>query len=195
MIGHLRGTIHKRQPGQIIVDVAGVGYLVAVPLDVWDELEEGAEELLHTSTFVREDRLELYGFRDATGRILFEEATGLPGVGPKLALELCAVPRSIIARAVQERDARMLTNIKGIGAKRAEKLLLELEGLCEKHPTLFMMETVSGKHAARYDNDAAAALQALGYDSGTIAAALRALPADLESTEERVSAALRSLGV
>jgi Holliday junction DNA helicase RuvA len=191
MIDHLRGTIARQHPGEVTVDVHGVGYRVFVPLDVWEKAEEGAEQTLWTSTYVREDRLDLFGFLDHAGRALFEELLAISGIGPKMALELCSVPRGLLAQAVHEEDAGILTSIKGIGKKTAEKLLLELKNLAEKHPEI--LRSATGETRGRMDPDAVAALEALGYDSSTIMHALKALPKDLGTTEERVAAALRSL--
>lgn len=191
MIAHLRGAVHKLAPGAITVDINGVGYAVAVPLDVWDAVEEGMTRLLWISTYVREDRFDLYGFLDLAGRTLFEELIEKPGIGPRLGLELCAVPRTLLRQAIRDQDAALLTTIKGIGKKTAEKLLLELKSLEEKHPGIFEGGTAS--IASSFDQDAIDALAALGYDSSTILAVLKSLPSELSTTEQRVEAALRTL--
>lgn len=174
------------------MDVAGVGYRVSVPLDVWDEMQEAEPRMLWISTYVREDRFELFGFADRDGLTLFEELIKLSGVGPKLGLELCAVPRDIIKLAMDQQNVSVLTAIKGVGKKTAEKLLLELRSLAERKPQIFM---VKGMPIARgeFDQDAIAALTALGYDSSTVIRALKDLPQDVKTTEDRVAAALRSL--
>jgi Holliday junction DNA helicase RuvA len=192
MIAHLRGSVHKSEPGDVSVDVGGVGYRVTVPLDVWDELNEGDVRMLWVSTYVREDRLELYGFRDYEVRVLFEEFLKLAGVGPKMAIELCAVPRSLLAQATMEENVSLLTSIKGVGKKTAEKLLLELKSLTEKKPSL-LIEKGKSAVSGQFDQDAIAALTSLGYDSPTVIQVLKELPKDLKTTEDRVAAALRSL--
>jgi Holliday junction DNA helicase RuvA len=72
MIATLRGTVHKMDIGEVIVDVQGVGYKVTVPVDVWDGLQEAEQTMLWVSTYVREDRFDLYGFRDRAGRTMFD---------------------------------------------------------------------------------------------------------------------------
>ncbi|MDO8649069.1 MAG: Holliday junction branch migration protein RuvA [Candidatus Peregrinibacteria bacterium] len=192
MISHLRGTVHKLDPGEVSVDVAGVGYRVTVPVDVWDALREGEPNMVWVSTYVREDRLELFGFLDRAGRTLFEELIKQQGIGPRLGLELCAVPRSILLNTVNTQDPAALMSIKGIGKRTAEKLLLELKSLVEKKPDIFgSRETLPMRN--EFDQDAIAALSQLGYDASTIMRALRELPATLTTTEERVAAALRGL--
>lgn len=192
MIAHLRGTVHKLDPGEATVDVAGVGYRVSVPLDVWDELKEAEPRMLWVSTYVREDRFDLYGFADRDGQVLFEELIKLSGIGPRLGLELCAVPRNFLKQAMDEQKVQLLTGIKGVGKKTAEKLLLELRSLAERKPHIFMVKGV-GLARGEFDQDAIAALTALGYDSATAIHALKELPPTVKTTEERVAAALRSL--
>ncbi len=192
MLAHLRGTVHKMDPGEVTVDVTGVGYRVSVPLDVWDELKEAEPRMLWVSSYIREDRFDLYGFSDRDGQILFEELIKLSGVGPKLGLELCAVPRGLLKQAMEEQSVTLLTSIKGIGKKTAEKLLLELRSLAERKPQIFIVKGVTASRG-EYDQDAIAALTALGYDSSTVIHALKDLPPTVKTTEERVAAALRSL--
>jgi Holliday junction DNA helicase RuvA len=191
MIAHLRGTVHKMDPGEVSVDISGVGYRVSVPVDVWDNLPEAEPAMLWISTYVREDRFELFGFADRGGRTLFEELMKISGIGPRMGLEMLAVPRTMLADAVGRDDVSMLTNIKGVGKKTAEKLLIELRSLGERKPEVFAV--VGGATRSEYDQDAIAALTALGYDSSTVTRVLKELPPDLASTEERVAAALRSL--
>lgn len=193
MIAHLRGTVHRLDPGEVTIDVQGVGYRVVVPVDVWDKLEEGAHTMLWISTYVREDRFDLFGFLDRQGQVLFEELIKLQGIGPRIGLELCAVPRSLLLQAASEQDGSLLQNVKGIGKKTAEKLVLELRSLLEKRPGLLGTETETGAVRHEYDQDAIAALAALGYDSATIHQLLSNLTPDIRSTEDRVAAALRSL--
>lgn len=192
MIAHLRGTIHRLDPGDVTVDVAGVGYRVSVPLSVWDGLQQGQPAMLWISTYVREDRLDLFGFADRSGRTLFEECLKLAGIGPKTALELCAVPRDLLQQAVDKNEPGLLTSIKGVGRKTAEKLLLELKDLAEKHPQI-LAPSVGTAARHEYDQDAIATLSSLGYDTQEILRALRQLPAELGTTEERVAAVVRSL--
>ncbi|MDD5103636.1 MAG: Holliday junction branch migration protein RuvA [Candidatus Peribacteraceae bacterium] len=192
MIAHLHGTVTRHAPGEATVDVGGVGYRVLVPLDAWEQLEEGITVKLWISTYVREDRFDLFGFLSRQSRTFFEGLLGITGIGPRTALEICCVPRGLIGMAIREKDPSPLTSIKGIGRKTAEKLLLELSSLAEKFPTLFT-EGEGGVVRSAMDPDAVAALEALGYDAPTITHALTALPADLATTEDRVEAALRSL--
>lgn len=192
MIYALTGTIHKLAIPQVAVDVSGVSYLLTVPYPVWDSLMNGEQKQLIVYTYVREDRLDLFGFNDVVERSLFVEVLNIAGVGPKLGLELCSLPRDILVSAVQEEDLAVLTNIKGVGRKTAEKLLVDLKSLLEKHPEWATLPKAQSSQAA-FDSDAVSALQSLGYDQRSVMEALKKLPPTLKKTEERVAAALRSL--
>lgn len=191
MFAHLRGVIGKAHPGEVSVDVQGAGYRVSVPVDAWDDLQDGETATLWIAPYVREDRFELYGFTDESTRGLFQELTQISGIGPRTGLEICGVPRGLILKAIQENDHAPLTAIKGIGRKTAEKLLVELKSLAERHPHLFGADV--GSDVAKYDQDAIAALVQLGYGQHDVLRALEQLPPEARSTEERVTAALRSL--
>ena len=190
----LTGTVRKLPTAQMTIDVAGVTYLLSVPHPVWDTLADESRTTVIVYTYVREDRLELFGFRTAEERSLFTELLNISGIGPKIALELCSIPMQMLMRAAQNDDSATLTNIKGIGRKTAEKLLVDLKSLLEKHPEWM----ASGQHIAtespaNFDADAIAALTSLGYDQGTVLDALKRIPVKLRKTEERFAAALRSL--
>ncbi len=194
MLYALTGTVRKLSIPQIAVDVSGVAYLVTVPLPFWDTLDEGAKHTIIVFTFVREDRLDLFGFATDSERALFGELLNISGVGPKLALELCSMPKHLLLHAVQMSDTQALTQIKGVGKKTAEKLLVDLKSLSEKHPEwLTSVPSGTRDRFAALDADAIAALTSLGYDQPTVVAALKKLPIKIKKTEERVAAVLRSL--
>lgn len=195
MITRLHGTIERLSPSEALIDIQGVGYGISVPVDTWDHVQDGKEGTLWISTYVREDRFELYGFAEKVTLSLFEILIAQSGIGPKMGLELCAIPRELLLRAVQENDADLLSSsVKGVGKKRAEKLLLELKSLLEKQPELFECSGGSGAAShAQFDQDTIDALSSLGYDTSTILRVLKELPPELASTEERVTAALRAI--
>lgn len=193
MLYALTGIIQKLDVPHVAVDVAGVSYLASVPLPVWDGLKQGETATLIVFTYVREDRLELFGFHAATDRALFIALLNLSGIGPKLALELCSIPREMLVSAAEHEDAGMLTNIKGVGRKTAEKLLVDLKSLFEKHPEWTELAAGIGEKRAAFDSDAIAALTSLGYDQSSVLHALKKIPVNVKRTEDRVAAALRSL--
>ena len=193
MLYALTGTVQKIDIPHVAVDVAGVSYLASLPHPVWDSLENGETTTLIIYTLVREDRLDLFGFRTASDRSFFIALLNLSGIGPKLALELCSIPRELLVSAADQEDAGILSSIKGVGRKTAEKLLVDLKSMFEKHPEWAMLVLAPGEKRATFDADAIAALTSLGYDQSSVLDALKKIPAKLQRTEDRVAAALRSL--
>lgn len=193
MIAHLHGMVKKHLGGEVTVDVHDVGYRVMTPPIVWERIEEGATVRLWISTYVREDRLSLFGFLDERMRTLFEKLIERPGIGPRLALELCGCPGHLLAQAIAG-DTEILTLVKGVGKKSAEKLAIELKSLVGKHPELFTSTSgTTQQYPSAREDDAVAALKELGYDHSVILQVLAKLPKDLRTPEERITAALRSL--
>lgn len=190
MISSLHGTVTKDRAPELSVVVGGVGYAVQTPMTIWEKVQDGAEMTLLIEPVIREDKFDLYGFLQREDRTLFRKLTAVTGIGPKIALEICALPRSELARAIVHSDARVLSAIKGIGAKRAEKILPDLKSIGEDHPEL-LADASGGK--GHGDNDALDALMALGYERAIVLKALRSLPEDMQRTEDRVAAVLRSL--
>ena len=129
MIGRLAGTILEKAPDHVLLDVAGVGYLVAISFQTFQQLPgAGMESAVLTHTHVREDSLALYGFATPREKTLFELLIGVAGVGPKLALTiLSGIPADELVAALEGADVRRLTAIPGIGRKTAERLTLELK--------------------------------------------------------------------
>ena len=103
MIASLRGKIADKQAGKVVVDVAGVGYEVAVPVETYSQLgEQGEEVSLHVHTHMREGAISLYGFHSPRDRGLFEKFIDVSGVGPRLALTLLSgMPTSELLAAIQ----------------------------------------------------------------------------------------------
>lgn len=185
MIAYVSGEVVARGADHVVVDVRGVGYKVFVPRH-----PGGDTVALHTHHVVRDDAQQLFGFETREELALFELLITVPGVGPKAALSLLSVSSPpALAAAIASGDAAALSRAPGVGKKTAERLIVELKGKVarggvEREPTGLLTE-----------DEAAAALQALGYSAAEAVSALRgAPPAGSASTEERVTAALRSAG-
>ncbi len=165
MIGFLRGRVIEKHPDRLLIDVAGVGYEVAVPLSTFYALPDpGGDIALRIHTHVREDQLALYGFATLLEQQLFERLIGVSGIGPRLALAaLSGIEPSDLVRAIRTNDIARLTRIPGIGRKTAERMGLELK---DKLPTV-AAGAASGTPAAPSEEDAKAdllsALVNLGY--------------------------------
>ena len=185
MIAFIRGEVIARGTDHVVIDVRGVGYKVFVPRHATSDSLE-----LHTHQVVREDGQFLYGFESREELALFELLISVSGVGPRAALAILSVARpSEVAAAIASGDAAALARAPGVGKKTAERLIVDLKGKIartgpEREPTGLLTE-----------DEAAAALQALGYTAAEAVSALRgAPPAGSATTEERVTAALRAAG-
>jgi holliday junction DNA helicase RuvA len=130
VIGRLSGVLAEKRPEAVVVDVGGVGYEVRVPLSTFLELpDEGKSLRLRIHTHVREDALQLYGFLTDLERAMFKLLLGISGVGPRLALAvLSGLPAARLVQAVRAQDAAALRGIPGVGAKTAERILIDLRG-------------------------------------------------------------------
>jgi len=193
MIGSLRGVLVDRSaPGEIIVEVGGVGYRTSVTTSLVAGLGgPGSEVFLHVHTHVREDAIVLYGFAHADERRCFEALLGAHGVGPSLALAiLSSMSPAALSTAVLEDDVDTLCLVPGVGKKTAARLLLELKARLDL-PSLGEPVSVSGSGGSRR-GEVRAALTELGYDPDEIRAALDALDED-GPVEVMVRSALREL--
>src|SRR5688572_5784442 len=125
MIAHLRGRLLSKDPSRVIVETAGVGYEIFIPVSTFYELgDAGAEVSLHIHTHVREDTLALYGFHTSLEKDLFEKLLGISGVGPKLAIAiLSGLEVKELVVAIRKGDVAQLVRIPGVGKKTAERLV------------------------------------------------------------------------
>ena len=187
MISRLRGVPVGRSPDGLVLDVGGVGYLVAATPSALGRADSGREVSLETYLHVREDALQLYGFGDASERELFVSLLGVSGIGPKVALAVVSSsPAAELRRAIALGDAARFQAIPGIGKKTAERLLLELKG--KFGPDLAASSPVASDAQA----DILQALVALGYSEKEAASALKALPAEV-GVSEGIRLALKAL--
>jgi Holliday junction DNA helicase RuvA len=164
VIAQISGTLAQKVPGEIIVDVGGVGYQVLIPLNVFYQLPEiGAPVSLQIHTHVREDALQLFGFNDRAEKQIFLLLISVSGIGPKLAVNiLSGIPAEELARALREADQLRLVAIPGVGRKLAERMIVELK---DKLATLSTAGTESAKPeiGSQVMLDAVSALVNLGY--------------------------------
>jgi Holliday junction DNA helicase RuvA len=126
VIARLRGTVAVRSPAGLVLDVGGVGYLVAVTPRVTARV--GDEATIETHLHVREDAMQLYGFASADERELFELLLGVSGIGPKVALAIVSgSPPAELRRAIARDDLARFEAIPGIGRKTAQRVVMELK--------------------------------------------------------------------
>jgi Holliday junction DNA helicase RuvA len=197
MIAFLRGRVLDKQPNRIIVDVAGVGYEVHVPLSTFYEVgDEGAEVSLRVHTHVREETLQLYGFLTDLERQVFERLIGISGIGPKLAIAvLSGMDSREVITAIQRADVARLTGIPGIGKKTAERIVLELKDRLIQLATPAVAGTgPEGSSGDRLRTDLLSALQNLGYHRQQVDRAIKTVTTGTDVTfEQALRSALREL--
>src|SRR6266849_3735161 len=172
MIGLLRGRLLEKRPNQVIMDVGGVGYVVAGPLATYAGLSDlHAEVTLLIHMHVREDTLALYGFLSAREKHFFELLLGASGVGPSLALKiLSGMNVEELVPAIRGGDLVRLTKIPGVGRKTAERMVVELKDKLEA--VAIETEKPAPSSPAGVEADVKSALLNLGYDERTADAAV-----------------------
>lgn len=180
MIRFLCGKVIDNFP--TVVAVGGVGYEVNTPAD----FAIGSMVEVWTHHFVREDRNELYGFKDKNDLRLFELLIDVSGVGPKVALSIC---RGLTSKKIEEaiigQDVQMLTTVPGLGKKLAQKIIIELKSKLEKTGAIDFQRF-------QESSEVADALKSLGYLQKEIYGIIKKIPSNLSSTEQ-ISWALRNI--
>ena len=128
MISYIRGVLAEKSPTRAVIEAAGVGYELLIPISTYEKLpREGADAKLLAYHCVREDDESLFGFATANERELFVKLTGVSGVGPKIALAiLSGASVGELALAIASGDAKRLAAVKGVGKKTAAKICVEL---------------------------------------------------------------------
>jgi Holliday junction DNA helicase RuvA len=174
MIALLRGVLLEKHPNQAIVDAAGVGYDVTIPVSTFTKLPDaGAEVRLRIYTHVREDVLALYGFLTQDEKALFEKLISVSGIGPTLAVKVLsglAAPDLILA--IRRGEVEKLVKLPGVGKKTAERMVLELR---DKLPPITGEEPAAPPAEAfsPVDQDVLSALLNLGCGRPQAEAAVR----------------------
>ncbi|NMA51454.1 MAG: Holliday junction branch migration protein RuvA [Peptococcaceae bacterium] len=194
MIAFLKGKLAKIENGAVIIDVAGVGYRVQVPMSLIHSLPEiNAQITIYTHMVVREDDISLYGFKTSEELEFFLKLLNVSGVGPKVALAILTVfDPDELGRIIVSEDVAALTRASGIGKKIAGRIILELK---DKIKATELKDTPAGSKTGLI-NDAVAALEALGYNTMEAHNSVKAALAEFDgepSVAELIKAALRLL--
>jgi len=193
MIAKIRGTLASKIPGEVVVDVGGVGYQIFIPLSVFYRLPEvGGAVSLHIHTHLREDALQLFGFLEHDERRIFLLLNSVAGIGPKLAINiLSGIPADDLARALREGDEPRLVSIPGVGKKLAERMIVELRDRFLAQST----SELGRADGSQLMRDAISALVNLGYRRAEAEKSVREVAQRGEGTlAELLKEALRRLG-
>lgn len=192
MISGVRGRIHAKLPGVVLVDLHGLILQVLTSQNTISDIGEPGDEVeLVTRLYVREDQMTLFGFSGADELRLFELLLTVSGVGPRVALNILSFARpEEVHRTIAAEDVTALSRVPGIGKKTASRIILELRGKLPEPAGA----AEGGQSFVAADAEALEALQALGYTGAEARDALaRVARAEGQTVEERVYAALQTL--
>lgn len=178
MIAYLKGTVRQKAPGQVVIDIGGVGYCALIPLSTYLQLgEEGSLCELSIYTHLTDSSLSLFGFSTAEEKDIFQKLISISGIGPKAALSvLSGIGPAELKAAVERGDVARITLIPGIGKKLATRIALELQEKLEKR------EKVLAGRGSKESEDLTAALMNMGFRrkevEGVVDQTLRTLKAE-----------------
>ena len=191
MIRRITGVVVDTTETSVVLDVAGVGYLVHTSV-AGSSFSLEREQTFWTYLAVRENALDLYGFVTRDELEIFELLLGLPKVGPKSALQILAqADIALLKDAVAQEDPTYLTKMSGIGKKTAEKIVHELKDVFAERG--FSGAAVVAGVSAGWQQETIDALVALGYPQKAAREAVQALPEDITDTNTALTTALRNL--
>lgn len=207
MIGSLRGVLLEKKAPDVLIEVAGVGYDVSMPMTSFYDLPaEGQEVFIYTAFIVREDAHLIYGFTTKEAKLLFKELLKLNGVGPKMALAvLSTLTPNEFVDAIRKGEANSLVKVPGVGKKTAERIVLELRDKSTALSALIMEESEGSEedligannesggigHTAE-EEQAIAALVALGYKINIAEGLVAKVSGSCASVEEIIRESLKS---
>ena len=194
MFAYIKGTLEIKGNDYVVIDVNGVGYKIFAPLSTIERLGEIRSTVkVHTHYYVREDNISLYGFYSLEELRMFELLIGVSGVGAKSANAILAnITPSRFALAVITNDIKELTKLPGIGAKSAQRIILELKDKLKSEEAIaesdFELQIASSKDSN--SSEAVAALQVLGYPVKEATKAVSSVNAEGLSVEDIIKKAL-----
>jgi Holliday junction DNA helicase RuvA len=191
MIGHLNGKLVEKNPTELIVECGGVGYEVKISLNTFSALGSDEAIKIFTKLVVREDAHILYGFASKEEREMFNHLVSVSGIGPNTAMiMLSSLVPDEIAHAIQSEDVRTIQSIKGIGAKTAQRVIIDLKDKMLK--MVFSSENIFNQNNTnRFD--ALTALVSLGFDKKSAEKVLDKIDTGTQTVEQLIKEALRLL--
>ncbi|MFW6245442.1 MAG: Holliday junction branch migration protein RuvA [Fibrobacterota bacterium] len=200
MIEYIRGILAEKEIMHVALETSGVGYDVNIPISTYEKLpEQGKEAKLYIHYYVREDVVKLYGFSSRTEREIFRQLISISKVGPKVALGiLSGVSVDDLVSSVNSADSSRLEKIPGVGAKTAQRLVVELKGKLGMVPSsktasaAVVSRVPSGSPSER--EEAFAAMVSLGYNEKQVVKAVSRVEEVIENgapVEEWIRLALQ----
>ena len=191
MIGSLNGRLIEKNPTELLIECSGVGYEVKISLNTFTQLSNSEQIKLHTKLIVREDAQILYGFFTKEEREMFNYLISVSGIGPNTAMIMLSslIPEEI-AHAIQTDDVITIQGIKGIGAKTAQRVIIDLKGKVIKFSSGSETFVLKG-NKTRFD--ALNALVSLGFDKKSTEKVLDKIDSGEQTVEQLIKEALRLL--
>ena len=191
MIAQLNGKLVEKTPTALIIDCGGVGYAVKISLNTFSAIGSKEAVKVYTKLIVREDAQLLYGFAEPIEREMFNHLISVSGIGPNTAMIMLSsmVPEEI-ATAIQTDDVKKIQSVKGIGAKTAERVIVDLRGKMLK--MAFSTENIFTANNTNHF-DALTALVSLGFDKKSAEKAIDKVSTGEESVEQLIKEALKIL--
>lgn len=198
MIGCLIGEVFALEAPTVLLNVNGVGYEIDTPLSTFCQLQKGQKVTIWTHLVVREDAQQLYGFSDVQEKIIFRTLLKVNGVGPKMALGiLSTLSIDMLIHTVENGDVKTLVKVPGVGAKTAERLMIELRDRFKAFSSTTASNNATSNQIQFTGNsavaEAEAALQSLGYKPLEAQKLIQAVKADFTEASDIIRAALKSL--
>ncbi|HHT9129360.1 MAG TPA: Holliday junction branch migration protein RuvA [Candidatus Brocadiaceae bacterium] len=182
MLDYIRGRVVSKSPTRLILEVAGIGYLLHIPLSTFEKIPNHGEFTILTQLFIREDQIKMYGFATVEERDLFQMLLSVAGIGPNTALTILSGSTvNDIKHAVINEDSRALEKIKGVGKKTAERIILELKSIIKQITT--SMPTDTDVEQKAFMSDAIMALISLGYGRSVAENAVREAARKLQTID------------
>jgi holliday junction DNA helicase RuvA len=191
MIAQLRGKVIEKNPTDLVIDCGGVGYELRVSLNTSTAIDQSKEATVFTQLIVREDAQILYGFYDKEERMMFNHLISVSGIGPNTAiLMLSALRPAEIARAIQSEDLVTIKKIKGIGAKTAERVIVDLR---DKVTKLGFSENNLTSSGNTTKFEALSALVSLGFDRKSVEKVIDTIYTEEATVETLIREGLKKL--
>tara|TARA_R110002124_G_scaffold181586_6_gene348996 strand:+ start:81 stop:662 length:582 start_codon:yes stop_codon:yes gene_type:complete len=193
MITQIKGRLVEKNPTYVVVDCSGVGYLLHISLNTFSSLLESEAITLYTHLSVKEDSHTLFGFIDKTEREIFRLLISVSGVGPSIARTmLSSMTSEEIQQAIASENIPLIQSVKGIGAKTAQRVIIDLK---DKILKTFDLETISVIKNNTNKDEALSALEVLGFNRKQSDKVLNAIIKDQPdaSVELLIKGALKSL--
>jgi len=184
MISFVSGRVLLKEKDYLLVERGGIGFKIFFGEDSLSQIKEGENIQVFCYFCIRNDKPELYGFLNVEQLKIFEKLEKIPGVGPKIALKIASKGTlEELMKAIKEKDFSYFQEVKGLGRKKIQKIILEISGDLEKtQPKIFKQDK------------ALLALISLGFSQKEAKDALKRVPSEIKDQEERIKKALQTLG-